>query len=215
MSNTRTMCMDVLLEGKDRIVRINKDEPPVAIIKAPYSTENGITNYYHIESCDDIFYDIQDALTEEEQKPVHFPYREILPCAFRTSIKKTAGCVSCKTPLFTGGRFPTITMRLWEAEYRIDTLLSPGKELYALVRTGDTNIACIVDRRTTPHLNNDGERRLYNIYLSRDAAFQDILASIMAQCYAELLTIKGDVRIRTGKREDTAKLEEACTSMFH
>lgn len=67
MSNTRTMCMDVLLEGKDRIVRINKDEPPVAIIKAPYSTENGITNYYHIESCDDIFYDIQDALTEEEQ----------------------------------------------------------------------------------------------------------------------------------------------------
>ena len=38
---------------------------------------------------------------------------------------------------------------------------------------------------------------------------------MFAQCYVELLAIKNCVRIRAGKVEDVAHLEEACKTIFH
>ena len=120
MPLTASMRMDILLNGDDRVIKIEGNDVPVGTISTHISTENDITTYYHLEMCDDIHYDIRDAMPREEKPATHFPYKETAPCVFWASIKRTVGCVSCKTPLFTGGRFPTVTMLLDGTEYTVD-----------------------------------------------------------------------------------------------
>ena len=120
MPLTASMRMDILLNGDDRVIKIEGNDVPVGTISTHFSTENDITTYYHLEMCDDIHYDIRDAMPSEGKPATHFPYKEAAPCVFWASIKRTVGCVSCKTPLFTGGRFPTVTMLLDGTEYTVE-----------------------------------------------------------------------------------------------
>lgn len=218
MPLTASMRMDILLNGDDRVIKIEGNDVPVGTISTHFSTENDITTYYHLEMCDDIHYDIRDAMPSEEKPATHFPYKEAAPCVFWASIKRTVGCVSCKTPLFTGGRFPTVTMLLDGTEYTVDVIRGRERELYALVREGKKYIAGIIDKRGAPHAPDaagDETKLLFSIYLSPNARIQQIEAAVFAQCYVELLAIKNCVRIRAGKTEDVAHLEEACKTIFH
>ena len=109
-------------------------------------------------------------------------------------------------------------MLLDGTEYTVDVIRGRERELYALVREGKKYIAGIIDKRGAPHApdaSDDDTKLLFSIYLSPNARIQQIEAAVFAQCYVELLAIKNCVRIRAGKVEDVAHLEEACKTIFH